>query len=100
MQLVADELTGGALVLLSEGRVVLASLPIADAGVSGDELVLGGELRARAVTRGRPYLAELHDASGDLVADDLRVGAEVKIDALSLVEGQTVRVLDARIRHG
>jgi HK97 family phage portal protein len=96
----ADELTGGALVLLSEGRVVLASLPIADAGVSGDELVLGGELRARAVTRGRPYLAELHDASGDLVADDLRVGAEVKIDALSLVEGQTVRVLDARIRHG
>lgn len=99
MQVVAEEIRGGALVLLTEGRTVLAELPIAGVSVSGDELVLAGEMTGRATKRGRPYAAELRDSSGATAVDDLKVGADVKVDAISLVEGQTVRVLEARIRH-
>lgn len=100
LQLVADELVGGSLAVLSDGRKLLASLPIEFAQVNGDELIIAGELKARAIARGRPSVAEMRDASGVVVVGDLRVGGEVKIDALAIVEGQTVRVLSARITHG
>ena len=100
LQVVADELPGGVLILRSEGGQALATVPIEDAAVDGDEIVLLGDLRTRAIARGRPSRAELRSDTDEIVADELRVGGEVKIDALSLVEGQTVRLLEARIRHG
>ncbi len=96
----AQYVQGGSLVLLTEGRRELAWLAIERVDVVGDELIIAGPLEARAKTRGRAVSAEIRHPSIGPVCDDLLVGKDVLIDNDSLVEGQTVRVLDARIRHG
>ncbi|HSW33433.1 MAG TPA: hypothetical protein VLH36_07435 [Steroidobacteraceae bacterium] len=96
----AEFIQGSSLVLLTEGRRELASIGISLVTVETDELQVAVPLEARATGRGRAVTAEIRHPVTGLVADELAIGKDVLLDNDSLVEGQTVRVLDARIRHG
>lgn len=96
----AEFILGGSLVLLTEGRRELASIAIWRVTVQTDELHVAVPLEARAQIRGRAVTAEIRHPVAGLVADELVIGKDVLLDNDSLVEGQTVRVLEARIRHG
>jgi hypothetical protein len=100
LRVTAEFIQGGSLVLLTEGRRELAWIGVDAVTVEGDELRFAVPLEGRAKSRGRAVMAEIRHPTVGLVADELAVGQDVTLDNDSLVEGQTVRVLDARIRHG
>lgn len=104
MWVVANQLTGGAIVLF-DGEKEIARCEIGESGgdVDGSVLTLPGPMTClNASASGQATRAELQDEAGEGVVLDVSVGekGEIKLDDRQITEGQTVTISGFTIRHG
>lgn len=110
MQLVADAIAGGSLVIgdatLSGSTGVLSTISLGTpaATVSGAVLTISGvPISGSASATGTPALAELRNSSGTTIVDQLTVGTSgtnIVVTAASFISGGAVIVTSGTITHG
>lgn len=106
MQLVADAIAGGSLVIgnstLSGSTGVLATIPLGSpaATVAGSVLTISGTpISGTASATGTPALCELRNSSGVTIVDQLAVGTEIVLANSTLDLGGAVLVNSGTLTH-
>lgn len=107
MQLVADQISGGSLVIgtsaLSGATGVLVSIgPLSAPSVAGDTLTLTGSMSGTAAAGGTAAKAEFRDSGGTVIVSGLTValsGGNIAIGNTTIAGGQTVTVSSGALRH-